>query len=42
MNPQIFGWQHLTFIAVLVTFGIASIILIKRYCKRREKGLDKK
>lgn len=39
MNPQIFGWQHLTFIAVLVTFGIASIILIKRYCKS-EKALS--
>ena len=42
MNPQIFGWQHLTFIAVLAMLGIASTALNKRYCNRREKALDKK
>lgn len=37
--PQIFGWQHLTFLAVMIVLGGVSIILIKKYCKT-EKSLS--
>ena len=31
--PKVFGWQHLTFLAIFITLGILSVILIKKYCK---------
>ena len=33
MNPEIFGWQHLTFLAVAIVLGVLSIVLIKIFCK---------
>lgn len=33
MNPQIFGWQHLTFLAIFIVAAVVSLILIKRYVK---------
>ena len=33
MNPQIFGWEHLTYLAVFIVFMIASLILIKIFVK---------
>lgn len=33
MNPQIFGWQHLTYLAVFIVLMVASLILIKIYAK---------
>lgn len=35
--PQVFGWQHITFLIVMCTVGILSVILIKKYCNTDEK-----
>lgn len=35
MNPKIFGWQHLTFLAIFFTFAVVSLILIKIYAKSK-------
>ena len=39
MNPEIFGWQHLVFLAVTIILGVASVILIKLFCKT-EKSIS--
>lgn len=31
MNPQIFGWEHLTFLAIFAVFMIVSLIIFKRF-----------
>lgn len=31
--PKVFGWQHLSFLAIFITLGVLSVILIKKYCK---------
>ena len=33
MNPQIFGWEHLTFLAIFVAFMVVSLVLFKIYIK---------
>lgn len=33
MKPEIFGWQHLVFLAIIIVLGIASVVLIKLFCK---------
>ena len=33
MNPQIFGWQHLTFLAIFIVISVISLYFIKRYAK---------
>lgn len=33
MNPEIFGWEHLTYLAIFIVITIASLILIKLYAK---------
>lgn len=37
MNPQVFGWEHLTYLAVFIVLSVANLILIKIYVKS-EKG----
>lgn len=32
-NPQIFGWEHLTYLAVFLVFMVASLVIIKIYAK---------
>ncbi|MCD8040410.1 MAG: YwaF family protein [Clostridia bacterium] len=31
--PQVFGWQHLTYVAVFLVLAVASLYLIHRFCK---------
>ncbi|MCD8371985.1 MAG: YwaF family protein [Clostridia bacterium] len=31
--PEVFGWQHLTYLAIYVIVGAAAIVLIKKFCK---------
>lgn len=33
MEPKIFGWEHLTFLAVFVVIMVVALILIKKYAK---------
>lgn len=33
MSPQIFGWQHLTFLAIFIVISVISLYFIKRYAK---------
>ena len=33
MNPQIFGWQHLTFLAIFIVISVITLFLIKKYAK---------
>ncbi len=33
MNPQLFGWQHFTYLAVVTVIGVAVTVLIKLFCK---------
>ena len=39
MNPEIFGWQHLVYLAIFVVFMVVNLILIKIYIKD-EKAKD--
>ncbi len=39
MNPEIFGWQHLVYLAVVIVLGVASVVLIKLFCKT-EKSIS--
>ena len=39
MNPQIFGWEHLTFLGIFIALTILSLILIKKYVKT-ERTID--
>ncbi len=39
MNPQKFGWQHLTYLAVFVVLMVVSLILIKLYAKSEKAKL---
>lgn len=36
MNPQIFGWQHLTFLAIFAVITISSLVIIKLYVKNEK------
>ncbi len=36
MNPEIFGWEHLTFLAIFVVFMILCLVLFKIYAKSRQ------
>ena len=36
MNPQVFGWEHLTYLAVFLVFAVITLTLIKIYA-REEK-----
>lgn len=31
--PEIFGWQHLVYLAVAIVIGVVALVLIKLYCK---------
>ena len=33
MNPQVFGWEHLTYLAVFIVLAVVSLVLIKIYAK---------
>ena len=33
MKTKIFGWEHLTFLAVFVVIMVVALILIKKYAK---------
>ena len=33
MNPKIFGWQHLVYLAVFIVVAVAGLILAKKYAK---------
>ena len=33
MNPELFGWEHLTFLAIFIVLAIVSLILIKKYAQ---------
>ena len=33
MNPQIFGWQHLTFLAIFIVISVVTLVLVKKYAK---------
>lgn len=33
MNPEVFGWQHLTYIAIFVVLAVVSLVLIKKFVK---------
>lgn len=33
MYPEIFGWQHLTFLAISCVLIVIALILIKKFCK---------
>lgn len=33
MNPQIFGYEHLTFLAIFIVISVVTLILIKKYAK---------
>lgn len=33
MNPQIFGWQHLTFLAIFIVISAVTLVLVKKYAK---------
>ena len=33
MNPQVFGWEHFTFLAVYIVLSVVSLILIKHFAK---------
>lgn len=33
MNPQRYGWQHLTYIAVIIVFSVLVFVLGKKYAK---------
>ena len=33
MNPQVFGWEHLTYLAVIIVLMVTSLVLIKLYVK---------
>ena len=35
-NPQVFGWEHLTFLAVFIVFMIASLLLVKFFAKNEK------
>ena len=37
MNPQVFGWQHLTYLAVMIVLMIVGGVLIKLYAKCEKK-----
>lgn len=37
--PQIFGWQHLTYLAITISLSVLVIVLIKLFV-RTEKGLS--
>ena len=39
MNPKVFGWQHLTFLAIFVVFMIVSLVLIKMFAKSEKSKL---
>lgn len=39
MNPQIFGWEHLTYLAIFIVFMVVSLILIKFYVKSEKAKL---
>ncbi len=36
MNPKIFGWQHLTFLAVYIVISCISLILLKIFVKKEK------
>ncbi len=36
MNPKIFGWQHLVYLAVFISLSVVGLILIKKYCKSKK------
>ena len=36
MNPQRYGWQHLTYIAVIIVFSVLVFVLGKKICKKRK------
>ena len=33
MNPKLFGWQHLTYIAIVIIVGTASLVCFKKFAK---------
>ncbi len=35
--PKVFGWEHLTFMSIYLLFGVALLIIAKKYIKE-EKG----
>lgn len=37
MNPEIFGWQHLVYLAVCLVISIASLVCIKIFVKDEKK-----
>ena len=37
MNPEIFGWQHLVYLAVCLIISIASLVCIKIFVKDEKK-----
>ena len=39
MNPEIFGWQHLTYLSIVFVLTIVSYVLILKYAKT-EKSLN--
>ena len=32
-NPQIFGWEHITYLAIFIVLAVVSLVLIKIYAK---------
>lgn len=39
MNPQVFGWEHLTYLAIFIVISVVSLVCIKKYAKN-EKTQD--
>lgn len=39
MNPQVFGWQHLTYLAVMIVLMIVGGVLIKLYAKSEKSKI---
>lgn len=39
MNPQVFGWQHLTYLAVMILLMIVGGVLIKLYAKSEKSKI---
>ena len=39
MTPQVFGWEHLTYLAIFIVVSVASLVCIKLFVKN-EKTQD--
>ena len=36
MNPKIFGWEHFTYLGIMIAITVAGIILIKKFIKNEK------